>query len=108
MQKDKERAEIPEPPSVTIGDVRYDAVPWGKARGLAQNGGYIAAHDAYSGTELWLLKVYDVIYDGRMEDDKQDRFIEHMADKGDDLLEIIDERGRTYTVDLASRAVVPG
>ena len=106
--KDKERAEPPPPPSITIGDIRYDAVHWGKARGLGQNGGYIAAHDAYSGTELWLLKVYDVVYDGRMEDDKVDRFITSFTDLGDDRLEVADERGRRYVVDLASRTVTAG
>jgi hypothetical protein len=105
---EKERAEIPEPPGVTTSGVRYEAVPWGKARGLRQNGGYIAALDAQSGAELWLLKVYDVHYDNDMEDDKQDCFIARLSLLGEDRLEVVDERGKSYTVNLARREVAPG
>ena len=101
----KERSEIPEPPSLTVGDVRYVAVPWGKARGLGQNGGYIAALDA-GGRELWLLKVYDIVYDGDMEEDKQDRFIDSIFRDGADLLRITDERGGVYRVNTKTRTVV--
>lgn len=86
--------------------VRYEVVHWGKARGLAQNGGYVAAVDEDSGEELWLLRVYETVYDEGMEGDKQDVFITRLrvACRGA-CLEVEDERGREYRVDLASHAV---
>ena len=60
------------------------------------------------GSERWVLKVYDVTYDGEREDDKQDRFIEDLALEANGLLRITDERGAVYRVDLALGAVVPG
>ncbi len=103
---EKERSEIPEPSPVTVGGVRYEAVLWGKARGLGQNGGHIAAIDAANGSELWLLKVYDVVYDGEREDDKQDLFIEDLSIETGGLLRVTDERGGVYRVDLGRRVVV--
>jgi hypothetical protein len=103
---DKERSEIPEPAPVVVGGVRYEALPWGKARGLGQNGGYLAAIDVASGDESWLLKVYDVVYDGEREDDKQDLFIEDLTLEASGLLRVIDERGGLYRVDLQRRCVV--
>jgi hypothetical protein len=102
----KERSEVPEPAPVTVKGVRYEALPWGKARGLGQNGGYIAAYDD-GGRELWVLKVYDVRYDGEREDDKQDLFISDIAADGESALRITDERGGEYRVDLSNRAVTP-
>ena len=103
---EKERSEIPEPAPVVVGGIRYEALPWGKARGLGQNGGYLAAIDVASGRESWLLKVYDVVYDGEREDDKQDLFIEDLTLEASGLLRVIDERGGLYRVDLQQRCVV--
>lgn len=105
---EKERSEVPEPGPVTRDGVRYEALPWGKARGLGQNGGYIAAYDVASGRELWLLKVYEVSYDGEREDDKQDIFIEELRLQGKGTLVVTDERGRVHRVDLARRTVAAG
>ena len=100
----KERAEVPEVATVTIGKVRYEAPPWGKLRGLGQNGGIVVAFDADSGRELWALKVYEIRYDGEMEDDKQDVFIAGMAADGDHHLRVEAERGRgVWRVDLVRR-----
>jgi hypothetical protein len=91
---------------VRSGGIRYEAVPWGKARGLDQNGGYVAAIEEKSGKELWLLKVYDVSYDGDMEADKQDVFITSLEiDQG--RLTVESESGDRYAVDLQSRTVTP-
>jgi hypothetical protein len=108
MPKDveKERYSVPEPSGVSFGKLRIEALPWGKARGLGQNGGYIAAYDAATDAELWVLKVYDVIYDGRKEDDKQDVFIEELTVDPQGRLLVTDERGHDYVVDILSRAVV--
>jgi hypothetical protein len=93
---------------VRFGGIRYEAMPWGKARGLGQNGGYVAAIDEKTGEELWLLKVYDVIYDGDMEQDKQDVFLTSLAiDRAGRRLTVENEAGDCFAVDLASRTVSP-
>ncbi len=92
--------------AVSKGGVKYVAVQWGKARGLPQNGGYIAAVDETTGRELWLLSVYDVEYDPSMEEDKQDVFITRLSlARTPDRLLIEDERGRCYSVDLKTKWV---
>ena len=93
---------------VRFGGTRYEAVPWGKARGLKQNGGYVAAIDAKTGEELWLLKVYDVSYDGDMEADKQDVFVTSLEiDRTGRFLTVENEAGDHFIVNLASREVFP-
>jgi hypothetical protein len=91
---------------VAFGGVRFEAIHWGKARGLGQNGGYIAAIDPPSNKELWTLKVYDVAYDPDLEGDVQDVFITAMSKAlFGQKLNVTDERGRTYVVDPATRTV---
>ena len=102
----KERSEVPEPAAVLSAGVRIEALPWGKARGLDQNGGYIAAYDPVTDSEMWILKVYEVVYDGRRESDKQDLFIEDLALEPSGLLRVTDERGGVHRVDLQQRTVV--
>ena len=60
---------------VSLEGRRYEAIEFGKARGLGQNGGYVAAIDEASGRELWIQRVYRIRYDRRLEGDKQDVFI---------------------------------
>jgi PQQ enzyme-like repeat protein len=101
------RAGPEEVAQVTIGNIKFVVIPWGKSRGLGQNGGYIAALDATTGTELWILKVYEVKYDLNKEQDVQDVFIESMSKtRSGDNLEIRDEEGRVYLVDTVTRAVI--
>lgn len=88
--------------------VRYEAVRGGKARGLGQNGGLIAAVDEQSGQELWVLKVYDVHYDGDMEADKQDVFITGLSLSWfGNRLKVTNERGQRFEVNLDTREVTP-
>ena len=105
---EKERCEPPEPSAVIVGGVRIEAVPWGKVRGLGQNGGYVAACDLADGHELWLLKVYDVSYDDAIEEDKQDCFIDDMSLDIEGRLRISDARSRLHLVDVERRALVQG
>ena len=96
-------------PPVVIGNLRLEALHWGKERGLGQNGGYVIAYDKDSGKELWVLKVYDVPYDSKMEEDVQDVFIESLEKSASgELLEVRDERGRHYTVNPRTRTVEAG
>ena len=54
--------------------VRYEAVHWGKQRELGQNGGFVAAIDAASGEELWIVRIYEIVY-GEKSPQKYDRFL---------------------------------
>ena len=101
----KERAEPPMPEPVTVGDVRYEPLLWGKARGLEQNGGYLEAFDVRTDESLWILKVYDVDYSIDMEDDKLDVFIEELSAGADGMLTVVNEKGRRYRVDPKDRSV---
>lgn len=105
----KERAGPPDVAPLKVGDTRYEAIHWGKARGLGQNGGYIAAIDAATGREKWLLKVYHVAYDEAREEDKQDIFITELSlDRTPGRLRIKNEKGDAFIVDVAKRRVVQG
>lgn len=105
---ERERA-APEPvPPVVHRGIRYEVIHWGKARGLGQNGGYVAAIDANSGKELWLVQVYAIDYGADREADRLDVFITalSLAEDGKHLL-VADENGRHFSIDLASHAVSP-
>jgi hypothetical protein len=93
---------------VSFGGTRYEAMQWGKARGLAQNGGYVAAIDEASGNELWVQLIYPIRYDRRIEGDKQDVFITGLtlAPRAR-ALSIENERGARYRLDLRTRKVTP-
>ena len=104
---EKERAEVPEVSPLTLGGVRYEPVLWGKARGLGQNGGLLAATDVATGQELWVLKIYDIAYTGDKEDDKQDVFISSLQAEDDGHLRVESERGGAWRVDLAQRTSTP-
>lgn len=101
----QERYEIPEPEPITVAGIRYEAMPWGKARGLEQNGGYIAAVDIINNEELWLQKIYDVVYDMEIETDVQDVFISNLTLHDGNLLDIENEHGDHYLLNLATRVV---
>jgi len=90
-----------------LGDVRYEAIHWGKERGLGQNGGIIAAFDNATDAELWTLKVYEIDYEPGLEEDVQDIFITTLrrgATPGS--IEVMDENGRRFVVDTSTRTVL--
>ena len=98
------RAGPPQVDPVLQGALRFEVLPWGRERGLAQNGGLIAAYDPETNKELWTLQVYTMQYDGALEEDAQDVFIVKLAaGPGPEELTVVDERGRTYRVDTRSR-----
>ena len=99
------RIAPPEVPPVTVAGVKIEALHWGRERGFGQNGGYVVAVDPVTGKELWTLKIYEVTYDGRMEEDVQDVFIASMRAVDDRHVEIIDENGRRYLLNATTRSV---
>ena len=107
MPKPK-RVGPPDVAPVTVGDVRYEALPWGRERGLDQNGGYVVAKDAATGRELWVARIYRIEYVPKLETDVQDIFIRSLApsDDGHDLV-VTDERGREFQLDLATHDARP-
>jgi len=102
----KKRAPPPPPPSVKLKGVRYKAVTDGMARGLGQNGGWLAAADRASGQEIWRLKVYAPPVDPGKEADVQDIYIARLklVDHASALM-VTDERGSRYRVDLKTLVV---
>jgi hypothetical protein len=93
---------------IEFKDIRFEVIHWGRARGLGQNGGYIAALDRSTGNELWILKIYDIEYDAALESDVQDIFIVSMSKAlFGAKLKISDENGRRYVVDIDSRTASP-
>jgi len=99
----------PEPVApVSFEGRRYEVINFGKARGLEQNGGYVAAIDEASGNELWVQLIYRIRYDRRIEGDKQDVFITGLtlAPRAR-ALSIENERGARYRLDLRTRKVTP-
>ncbi len=87
---------------------RYEAITFGKARGLGQNGGYVAAIDEASGRELWVQRIYRIRYDRGLEGDKQDVFITGLTLlPAARALRIENERGASYRLDLRTRQVRP-
>lgn len=106
--REKERAEPDFSGRLILmaGGVRYQAINWGKAQGLEQNGGYIAAIDEKSGEQKWLVRVYPVYYDSHKEADKQDVFIRKLAWGGSNQEIIIEnELGEIFALDLINLKV---
>ena len=90
--------------AVVAGGTRYEALHWGKSRGFAQNGGHVVAIDVASGATLWTAEVYPVDYRPEMEADKQDTFIVELRLSADGrALAVLDDRGRRWLLDLATR-----
>ncbi len=100
------RAGPPDVKPVQIGTMRFEAVHWGRDRGMGQNGGMIAAVDVKTGKEQWVLKVYQIDYDPQEESDVQDIFIKSLEATPDGRhLLVKDERGRSFEVNITERRV---
>lgn len=92
------RLPAPIIPPVVHNGVRY-GVP--NDRGTV---GYVVASDVATGKRLWKKTVFRKCICPVLEHDVQWVFIKGMRLDGEQLL-IVDERGRTYVLDLRSRAV---
>lgn len=104
----RERTAPADVPPIVHKGVRYEVVHWGKARGLGQNGGLVAAVDAASGRELWVVRVFAIDYTVDKEPDRLDVFITSMKlDRDRRRLVLTDENGRRFGLDLATRKVTP-
>lgn len=95
----------PEVEPVRIGALEVRALHWGRRQGLPQNGGYIEAWRSNADHPDWRLRVYQISYDEKMEEDVQDVFIESMALNSDGRLLVRDEDGHEYLVNVETRDV---
>ena len=73
---------------------------------FGQSGGVIQAIDVENNQEIWMVRVYQIIWDPEMEKDVQEVYIREMLlDDTEQFLLITDERQRRYRVALADGAV---
>ena len=91
------------PPAVAPIDhdgVRYEQLKNLTAEGLPP-GGYVVATEIASGKRLWLSRLYESPINPNIEADVQWTFFRSMAlDRERGVLVVVDEKGRTYLVDL--------
>jgi len=106
-QAEAKRAAPKDVPPVIFEGLKYSAPPWGWSNGKKQNGGYIEATSLETGKLLWELRVYEIKYDPNWEGDAQDIFITSLKIV-DGNLEILNEAGDKFVVDLAKRKVIKG
>jgi hypothetical protein len=108
---DADRPSRPPPPSVPpvlIDGIRYVQLTNPRPVGLAPGGGWLVAVDAKTGEPLWSLRVYDNQSDPADEADVQLVFFRSMKRvRGERSLEIENERGEKFRVDLATRSATP-
>ena len=67
--------------------------------------GYLSATDVESGERLWVIRVYEVKYDERVERDVQDVYFMQALPGGKPGIE--DEPGQKFVVDLKDKSVDP-
>jgi hypothetical protein len=96
-----------EVPPAVIGGIKYTAPHWCRINGKDQQGGYIEARDFNTGRLLWELRVYEIKYEPGLEQDVQDIFITSLKVM-DGKLQVANEKGDKFVVDLAQRKVVQG
>jgi hypothetical protein len=87
-------------PPVIAGDIKYTAPP-------RNGGGYVEARDVRSGKLLWELRVYEIKVDQDLERDVQDIFITSLK-VADGKLQVVNEKGDKFVVDLSKRKVIQG
>ena len=91
---------------VSKNGVRYEEIRGAKGRGFEQNGGVIAAVDEATDKELWTLVVYKTEYDPQEEADVQDVFISKLkVNWRGTKLKVVNERKRSFEVDLETKTV---
>lgn len=83
-------------PAVTLNNIRYSAPH--------QLMGYVVAADTTKNKEIWRKRIYEVIIKPALERDVQDVFITSLVIENGTLV-ITNERGESYTLDLATNSV---
>lgn len=106
MSKSAKRAGPDPVAPIVVGGLRFEVPHWGRNVGEQQNGGFLAACDSTTGERLWVVRVYEALYDARREKDVQDVFIVNVAlgNSAEELL-IEDEEGRRYRLEIPTRTI---
>ena len=91
-------------PDIVADGVRYAAAHWREGSGEPRNGGSVRAFSARGGELLWEARVYEAAEDPGLEADVQQVHISALALNGKKL-EIADERGYRYLLDISTRKV---
>lgn len=92
--------------AIEFNGVRYEQELNSYNHGGNQPGGYLSAVDIKSGQRLWMIKVYDVNNDDGSKVDVIGLYFSRMSLLAEhNALEIEDEAGRHFQVDLNNRTV---
>jgi hypothetical protein len=105
MGMSPKRVSPPEVKPVQYGALEIRVLHWGRRAGLAQNGGYIEAWQSGKTEPEWRMRVYEIGYDDKMEEDVQDCFIMTMQLQAPDILLVCDEKARKFAINLTTRAI---
>lgn len=93
-------------PPISHNGIRYAVRRFEEGR-FGQSGGVVQALNESTGTELWIVKVYSIIFDPDMEKDVQEIYIRSIQlSPEQDALLVIDERRRRYRITLADGTVL--
>lgn len=93
-------------PDIVTDGVRFSASHWRESGGRPRNGGSVKAFKARTGELLWEARVYEVPEDTHLETDAQQVHISALTLNGGEL-EITDERGNRYRLDIRTRKAEP-
>ncbi len=98
-------------PPVILDGKKYSAQPWvfkdeQSTNGVVQ-GRYIQARNSKTDKLIWEIKIYEIKYNPKVESDVQDIFISSLkiVEKN---LEIKNEAGDKFIVDVSARKVISG
>ncbi len=86
--------------------IKYIIHHWGASIKKKQNGGFIEAFDLKKRQRLWLLRVYEIEYNSKIEKDIQDIFITKIEIKKNKLI-VRNEKNDIFIVDLKTKRVKP-
>lgn len=102
------RIPPPDVPPIEHRGIRYEQEMQGVRHGLDQSTGYLVAIDPATNERLWVLKVYETSNVPGLEQDVQRRYFKRMElIEGRDALQIENETGQRFIVDLAQRTSSP-
>ncbi|MDD5432826.1 MAG: hypothetical protein PHO70_07605 [Candidatus Omnitrophica bacterium] len=87
-------------------EIKYVVSHWDTSGNRFQNGGYIEAWDNKTNKLLWVLKIYTIEYDNKIERDVQDIFITKVEVKDGKLI-ILNEANDEFTLDLKTKEISP-
>jgi hypothetical protein len=103
---DQSRPPPPRVAPISHAGIRYEQVKNARSLGFEQVTGYLAAIEEASGKRLWAIKVYDNSVNPELESDVQETYFKSMElGAGARELQIINEAGKRFLVDLASQKV---